>query len=75
MFVDGFRKGSFTVAMYDKSGTAEDLLGEPVFFNTTAGWGDWCVVTAINRREMLFGNETTITLDLTSNPERIEYDI
>lgn len=75
VFVDGFRKGSFTVAMYDKSGTAEDLLGEPVFFNTTAGWGDWCVVTAINRREMLFGNETTITLDLTSNPERIEYDI
>ena len=69
VFVDGFRKGSFTVAMFDKTGDAEQLLGKKVFFSTTAGWGDWCVVTAINRREVLFGNDVTISMELTSKPE------
>lgn len=69
VFVDDFRSGTFTVAIYDKEGRAEDLLGKKVFFSTTAGWGEWCVVTAINRREVLFGNDVTITMELTSKPE------
>lgn len=69
VFADNFRSGSFTVAIYDKEGRADELLGKRVFFSTTAGWGDWCVVTAINRREVLFGNDVTITMDLTSKPE------
>ncbi|MGF2565667.1 hypothetical protein ACQUWZ_27875, partial [Ralstonia pseudosolanacearum] len=69
VFVDDFMSGSFTVAIYDKEGRADELLGKRIFFSTTAGWGDWCVVTAINRREVLFGNDVTITMELTSKPE------
>jgi hypothetical protein len=69
VFADNFRSGSFTVAIYDKEGRADDLLGKRIFFSTTSGWGDWCVVTSINRREVLFGNDVTISMELTSKPE------
>jgi hypothetical protein len=69
VFVDDFRSGSITVAIYDKEGRADELLGRRVFFSTTSGWGDWCVVTAINRREVLLGNDVAITMELTSKPE------
>ena len=75
IFADGFRKGSFTVAAYDESDDFKNLLTKRVYLNTTFGWGDWCVVTALNRAEGMWGNDTAISLDLTAPPEAIEYEV
>ena len=74
VFEKDFRKGTFTVAAFDENESFEDLLGKPVFFATTAGWGDWCVITSLNRREKIFGNDVSIAMELTAPPERIEYE-
>lgn len=75
VFSGEFRRGTFTVAVYDENNILDKLLGNNVFFNTVNGWGDWCVITSINRAEKIFGNDTAVMMELTAPPERIEYEI
>lgn len=60
------------VAFYDTMG-AEDLIGKTVFFADTYGNGYWCVPTSVNRSDAWFGNETTMSLEMTNGNEEIEY--
>ena len=74
VFANGFKQGTITVTAYDESDNFEELFCQRVYLNTTEGWGEWCVVTAINRIETLFGNDTSLTLELTAGPGSIEYE-
>ena len=60
------------VAFYDTIG-ADELIGKTVFFADTYGNGYWCVPTSVNRSDAWFGNETTMSLEMTNGNEEIEY--
>lgn len=60
------------VAFYDTIG-ADELIGKTVFFADTYGNGYWCVPTSVNRSDAWFGNEVTMSLEMTNGNEEIEY--
>ena len=71
----GAKRATFVVAASDENSSFDSLIGQPVYFNTRSGWGEWCIVTSLNRNEILYGNETTLTMEADSFNEGIEYDL
>lgn len=74
-FAQGARTGTFAVSAYDADGIFDQLLGAPVFFASAAGWGGWCIVTALNRAERRFGNEVVIQMEIDSHEQEIMYAV
>ena len=71
----GAKRATFVVAASDENNSFDSLIGQPVYFNTRSGWGGWCIVTSLNRNEILYGNETTLNMEADSFNEGIEYDL
>ena len=76
------RLKSFTVTFFDNQGLSEPLLGTLVFYADNFGNGGWCMVTAYDKTDNfvkngqgVYGNEVSLTLEVTNYDDSIEYEI
>lgn len=65
---------TYNVTVFDKDNKFDALIGKVIYFATTYGYGDWCVITSLNRTDHIYGNTVSLNLSMTSY-EGIEYDL
>lgn len=80
-FASGMILKSFNLSFYDIK-AAESWLGQIVFYADNFGNGDFCIVTNYSKEDSFvkddighFGNETTLTLEVTNYDDSIEYPV
>ena len=76
------RLKSFSVTCFDDQGIMEDLLGQMVFYADNFENGGWCMVTSYNKTDDfiknsqgVYGNEVSLTLEVTNYDDSIEYPL
>ena len=81
-YPSNMRLKSFTVTFFDDQGIVESLLGSLVFYADNFGNGGWCMVTVYDKTDNfvrngrgVYGNEVSLTLEVTNYDDSIEYEI
>lgn len=81
-YPSNMRLKSFTVTFFDDQGIVESLLGSLVFYVDNFGNGGWCMVTVYDKTDNfvqngrgVYGNEVSLTLEVTNYDDSIEYEI
>ena len=81
-YPSNMRLKSFTVTFFDDQNIAESLLGSLVFYADNFGNGGWCMVTVYDKTDNfvkngrgIYGNEVSLTLEVTNYDDSIEYEI
>lgn len=76
------RLKTFTALMFDDQGIVEDILGTLVYYADNFGNGGWCMVTAYDKTDNFvqnsrgaYGNEVSLTLEVTNYDDSIEYPL
>ena len=81
-YPSAMRLKTFNISCFDDQGIAEGLLGSLVFYADNFANGGWCIVTAYDKRDNfvkngqgIYGNEVSLTLEVTNYDDSIEYPI
>ena len=81
-YLNKMRLKSFVVSFFDDNDIVDDILGTVVFYADNFGNGGYCVVTAYDRTNSfikngagVYGNEVSLTLEVTNYDDSIEYPV
>ena len=81
-YLNKMRLKSFVVSFFDDNDIVDDILGTVVFYADNFGNGGYCIVTAYDRTNSfikngagVYGNEVSLTLEVTNYDDSIEYPV